>query len=112
MFSYTLAVTFDDAAVAAQWIAWLRDEHLAEVCAAGAVDAEIIRFDVAAGHKPRYEVRYHFQSREAFARYERDHAPRLRADGLKRFPPERGVKYERSTGEVALIAPSTADSAG
>jgi hypothetical protein len=49
-------------------------------------------------------VRYHFPSREAFAAYERDHAPRLRADGLRRFPPERGVSYRRSVGVVRLTA--------
>ena len=106
MFSYTVACTFNDSAVAAEWIAWLRNEHMADVCAAGAVNAEVIRCDVDAGAKSRCEVRYHFVSREAFAAYERDHAPRLRADGLKRFPPERGLKYERSTGEVVARHPA------
>lgn len=102
MFTYTLICTFDDSTVASEWLSWLRDEHLAEVCAAGALDAEVIRCDAPTGRDspPRYEVRYHFVSREAFAAYERSHAPRLRAEGLKHFPPERGVKYERFTGEV------------
>jgi hypothetical protein len=111
MFTYTLTCTFDDARVGDEWVAWLRDEHLAEVCAAGALDAEIIRCDAPAGQsasKPRYEVRYHFASRKAFETYERDHAPRLRAEGLKRFPPERGVTYQRATGEVRVTRPSTA----
>lgn len=97
MIAYTVSCTFNDPAIADEWIGWLRDEHLAEVCAAGALDAEVIRFD---GTPVRCEVRYHFASREAFAIYERDHAPRLRAEGLKRFPPERGLKYERSLGEI------------
>ena len=100
MFAYTVTCTFDDPRIAEEWIDWLRDEHLRDVCAAGALDAEVIRCDVSSGAKPQVEVRYHFQSRAAFDGYVRDHAPRLRAEGLKRFPPERGLTYERSNGEV------------
>ena len=96
MFTYTVRCTFETEAVAHEWIAWLRNGHLADVLAAGAVDAEVVRPDGAA---IQAEVRYHFASREAFVVYERDHAPRLRAEGLKRFPPERGLIYERFTGE-------------
>jgi hypothetical protein len=98
MIAYTVRCTFKSEAVADEWIQWLRREHLAQVCAAGALDAEVIRFD--ADNRVVCEVRYHFASREAFAAYERDHAPRLRAEGLKGFPPERGLRYERSIGEV------------
>lgn len=108
MLSYTVIADFDDPRIAEEWIAWLRDEHLAEVCAAGSLDAEVIRFDMPAaisdttGHQQvRCEVRYHFASRAAFDRYVREHAPRLREEGLRRFPPERGIRYERATGEVA-----------
>lgn len=97
MFAYTVACTFDDAGVAEEWVAWLRDEHLADVCAAGALDAEVVRLD---GEPPTVEVRYHFADRAAFGRYEAEHAPRLRAEGLARFPLERGLHYRRSTGEV------------
>jgi hypothetical protein len=97
MLAYTVTCTFDDPAVAQEWLTWLREEHFAEVRAAGAQDAEAIRFD---GSPLRCEARYHFTSREAFADYEKHHAPRLRAEGLKRFPPQRGVQYERTLGEV------------
>jgi hypothetical protein len=108
MFVYTVACAFDDPKVAEEWIAWLRDGHLAEVRAAGALDAEVVRCDAPAGdaRAVRCEARYHFHSRAAFAEYEREHAPRLRADGLKRFPPERGLKYERMTGEVIVRDPA------
>lgn len=102
MIAYTVTVTFDDPKVADEWIAWLRDEHLAEVIAGGVLDAEVIRFDQALQTPCRGEVRYHFASREALEIYERDHAPRLRAEGLKRFPPERGLVYARSLGEVVI----------
>lgn len=99
-FSYTVVCTFEDPRVAEQWIAWLHGEHLADVCAAGALDAEVIRCDVDVGAKSRCEVRYHFATRGAFDQYVREHAPRLRTEGLRRFPPERGLTYERSSGEV------------
>jgi hypothetical protein len=100
MFSYVVACTFEDSRIAAEWVAWLHDEHLRDVCDAGALDAEVIRCDVSTGAKARCEVRYHFPSRGAFDAYVRDHAPRLRTEGLKRFPPERGLTYDRFTGEV------------
>ena len=48
------------------------------------------------------ETQYVFPSRKAFDTYVRDHAPALRADGLKHFPPESGVTYERQVAEVAF----------
>lgn len=101
MIAYVVTARFDDRQTAEQWVAWLKHEHVAQVCAAGALDAEVINFDLASGEAgARCEVRYHFASREAYAQYERDHAPRLRALGLERFPPQRGIKYGRRLGEV------------
>ncbi|TVQ54585.1 MAG: DUF4286 family protein [Phycisphaerales bacterium] len=102
-YSYTVTCTFTEAAVADEWIAWLNDEHLRDVCEAGALDAEVIRFEPDPAGEHQFivcEVRYHFKDKASFAAYERDHAPRLREEGLKRFPPERGLQYARRTGEV------------
>jgi len=99
MFIYTVSATFTDAAVADEWVAWLRDGHLADVMRGGALDAEVVRVD---GAELVYEARYHFASREAFTRYERDFAPALRAEGVAKFPTSRGVDYRRSTGDVVL----------
>ena len=99
-FSYTVAAEFTDASIRDEWVAWLRDGHLADVFRGGAIRAEVIVEDVPEGQPPRAEVRYHFASREAFATYEREHAPRLRAEGLERFPPARGIRYVRRTGHV------------
>ncbi len=101
MFRYTVACTFDDAATAEEWVAWLRDEHLGDVLQAGASAGEVVRID---GEALRYEARYAFLSRAAFAAYERDHAPRLRAEGMARFPLDRGLRYERTTGELVAHA--------
>lgn len=102
MFAYTVACEFTDPAVAEEWLQWLREEHLADVLGAGASAAEVVRLD---GSPVRIEVRYRFHSRAAFEVYERDHAPRLRAEGLRRFPLERGLTYTRSTGEIVTALP-------
>jgi dipeptidase E len=96
--AYTVAVTFTDPALAQQWLAWLRGGHIAAVLAGGAEHAEVIELE--GGEALTFEVRYRFPSREAFAVYERDRAPRLRAEGTSLFPPEKGVTYRRSTGLV------------
>ncbi len=100
--AYTVHASFegDDPRLVDRWIAWLRDEHLDDVRRAGALTAMVVRLDVDEGQRPRCEARYHFASRSAFATYERDHAPRLRAEGLARFPPELGIRYLRSVGEI------------
>lgn len=101
MFAYTVACTFTNPDVADRWLDWLREEHLADVCAAGALDARAVRVD---GDAIRCEARYHFADRAAFEAYERDHAPRLREEGLEKFPLDLGLTYERSTGEVVATA--------
>jgi hypothetical protein len=101
--AYTVYTTFRDAALADEWLRWLRDGHIAEVVAGGATDGAIIELDAPDDAPPgsrAFEVRYHFPSRERFGSYERDHAPRLRAEGLKLFPVERGVSYRRAVGTV------------
>ena len=96
-FAYTVSCTFSDPAVADRWLAWLREEHIDDVCAAGALQGEVVRLD---GEPIRMEVRYRFASRAAFEAYERDHAPRLRDEGLSRFPLSLGLEYSRTTGEA------------
>jgi hypothetical protein len=42
-----------------------------------------------------------FASPSAFTNYLRTAAPGLRAEGLRRFPTERGIRLERRVGEIA-----------
>jgi len=97
MLAYTVICTFKNEALAQEWLGWMQGEHLAEVIAAGALDAEVVKMD---GSPVRCEVRYHFESRDAFNRYEREHAARLRGEGLKKFPLDRGLSYVRSVGQT------------
>jgi len=99
---YTVTATLPDANLAEEWLAWLRSGHISDVLAGGATSAEIIALD----QPPlTFEVRYRFPDRQAFERYEKEIAPRLRAEGLKRFPPERGISYRRSVGSVLNVFP-------
>jgi Domain of unknown function (DUF4286) len=97
--SYTVAATFTDSAMAELWLRWLNEGHVAEVLAGGATFAEVVQMDGAA---LSFEVRYRFPSREVFTNYEQQHAPRLRAEGLRLFPPEKGIAYRRTLGEARL----------
>jgi len=104
VFTYVVRCAFTDRDAMEGFLRWLRDRHVADVCAAGAEDAEMHRLDPVGGDHPHaVEIRYRFASRDAFARYEREHAPRLRADGIAELtrlsvPAER-VAFTRWTGE-------------
>ncbi len=99
MIAYSVTCTFQNESLAREWLEWIESEHLGEVIAAGAIDAEVVILD---GNPMRCEARYHFASREQFNIYEREHAPRLRNEGLKKFPLTRGMSYVRSMGEVVV----------
>ena len=105
MFAYTVVCEFDDFIVAQRWVDWLRDQHLREVCEAGAASGQVVWVDTAAAVQARCEARYLFNSRQEFEHYERDHAPRLRKKGLRNFPLSLGLRYQRSTGEVVAHHP-------
>lgn len=92
---YVVRIATDSQSHCIRMERWLLDGHFADVIAAGALSARLTRFDDA---PLTLEATYRFASREAFAAYERDHAPRLRAEGRALFP--EGVRFERRLGEV------------
>lgn len=97
--AYTVIATLPDEQTAREYAEWLLHDHAARVVAAGAGHAVIIRITDPA--RPiRVEARYTFPSRAALARYLEESAPGLRADGLRRFGPERGIAFERSVGTI------------
>ncbi len=91
-FHYMVLCETESPALADAFEAWLVEGHLGEVCAAGALEAEVIRRD----DRVTVECRYLFASRDAFLAYERDHAPRLRMESRAKFPS--GVTFHRATG--------------
>jgi hypothetical protein len=92
---YVVRCTFDTPARRDAFERWLVEGHLRDVCEAGALGARLLRLD---GEPLTIEARYRFASQDAFASYERDHAPRLRGEGRALFP--EGVSYARSIAEV------------
>lgn len=99
LFLYSVRSTFTDPAVRREFIAWLRDGHLADVVRAGALDAELVEFavpgDAPLGAIGEVETRYHFASRAAFEEYAAGPAVELRAEGAAKFPPSRGIVMTR-----------------
>jgi hypothetical protein len=91
---YTVRIDFDDATLRDEFGIWLRDHHIKDVLAAGAQGAKLY----VHGDTYAIDVRYTFDSREDFEAYERDHAPRLRADGIA-FLAGRTARFTRTTSE-------------
>jgi len=117
---YTVRTTCPTVQVRGRYLAWLSPNHIVEVMKGGATAARIVLPlpDDRSGPTPSgqqagtarpapdtapavVEVQYVFPSRKAFDSYIRDHAPALRADGLKHFPPDSGITYERQVAEIA-----------
>lgn len=89
---YTVHCRADDPAARDAYLAWLEDGHLARVTEAGALAAEVLRLEDPLA----VDVVYTFASRAAFDAYERDHAPRLRAE-----PRPAGLTFTRSGSAMA-----------
>lgn len=88
-----------DAEVADAYRAWL-DPHVREILAIpGFTGAELLVEDGESGRRV-YCVRYHLADRGALEAYLRDHAPRLRADGLARF----GDRFSATRRVSELVA--------
>ncbi|MDI1249898.1 MAG: DUF4286 family protein [Lacunisphaera sp.] len=105
---YTVRTTCPTVQVRGRYLAWLSPNHVAQVLAGGATSVRIVLPDrISDPDRPELveraivETQYTFPSRKAFDTYVRVHAPALRADGLKHFPPESGLTYERQVAEIA-----------
>jgi hypothetical protein len=76
-----------DAAIADDYLAWLRP-HMRELCALpGFIDARLhaVEEPVAEPGRAAWCVHYRLRDQAALDDYLREHAPRLRADGIARF---------------------------
>jgi hypothetical protein len=103
MTHYAVTAICPTAEIAAEYVDWLTEGgHLQAVIDAGAVSAEAIRLDPppnAPSTPVRIVSEYRFKDRHAFESYEREHAPKLRAEGRERFE-SMGLRFERETGEI------------
>jgi len=107
---YTVRATLPTLHQRGRFLAWLVPDHVLAVKAGGAAGVRVVlpdRANADATARPELaeravvETQYVFPSRTAFDTYLRDHAPALRADGQKHFPPESGITYERQVAEIA-----------
>ena len=99
--AYTVTAEFADVATRDEFVQWLRDGHVDAVIRAGAHSATIVVPDDSDPGSPIFvETRYIFPTRGVYEAYIQRHAPELRADGLRRFPPSRGIAYKRWVGKV------------
>jgi len=98
---YTVRASFNDVQQRGRYLSWLAPDHVEAVKAGGADSVRIVLHEPETpGGRPSLETQYTFPSRAVFDAYVRNHAPALRADGLKHFPPDSGVTFERRTGEL------------
>lgn len=99
---YTVRVTLPTVQQRARFLAWLVPDHVMAVKAGGAADVRVVLPDRTVDTGPAVvETHYVFASRKTFATYVREHAPALRADALKHFPPASGAVFERQIAEIA-----------
>lgn len=99
MYSYTVRCRFTNPTIASRWLQWLKAEHIQAVLDAGAISADV--FEMTDGQL-EYEIRYEFESQDAFEKYNSEKAPALREEGLQKFPLNLGLDYTRSTGKRVL----------
>jgi len=86
-----------DAAIEGPFDTWLRD-HIADVLQFnGFLSAEILGDDTATDGRIRRIVQYRLRNQAALDAYLRDHAPRMRAQGVEKFG-------ERYTAERRILA--------
>jgi hypothetical protein len=99
---YTVRASCPSLQVRGRFLSWLSPNHVVEVMKGGATAVRIVLPDREGDAAPAVvETQYVFPSRKALDTYLRDHAPALRADGLKHFPPESGVIFARQIAEIA-----------
>ncbi|MCA9310538.1 MAG: DUF4286 family protein [Phycisphaerales bacterium] len=88
------------------YVAWLTEGgHVQAVLDGGAAHATVTRLHPGPDGALKVESRYLFASHSDFDRYEREHAPALRADGVARFGNTPGVSFSRWTGDLVQAWP-------
>ena len=85
MILYNVTVSID-AASEKDWLQWMKETHLPEVLATGHfAEAKIARILAEEQGGKAYSVQYYAHSMEAYEAYEKEHAPKLRADHQEKF---------------------------
>ena len=99
---YTVRATCQNVQQRGRFLSWLTPDHVLAVKTGGATAVRIVLPEREGESATAVvETQYVFPSRKAFDTYLRDHAPALRADAMKHFPPESGVTFARQVAEIA-----------
>ncbi|HET7535939.1 MAG TPA: DUF4286 family protein [Candidatus Didemnitutus sp.] len=99
---YTVRATCPSLQVRGRFLSWLTPGHVSQIMGFGASAVRIVLPDRENDSAPAIvETQYVFPSRKAMDTYFRDHAPAMRADAQKHFPPESGVTLARQVAEIA-----------
>jgi len=79
--------TKTDPGIAAEWLQWLKEEHIAEMVATGcfthATILELTDTDETDG--PTYAVQYHSNSMALYDKYVSEYAPVIRQNVIKKW---------------------------
>ena len=96
--AYTVKAEFEDKSLIESFHQWLENGHIKDVLDCGGESCSIVKNLDA--EIPYYECRYIFPSKASLDIYFEKDAPRLRQEGLTKFPT--GIKFSRTIGEVVL----------
>lgn len=101
MMIYEVRVSLDTS-VADAWLAWI-GPHMQHVVDTGCfTEATLEREMDPPEGRPAFRVRYHFGHLADLRRYEAEHAPALREEGLQKFGA--AMQASRSVWEVATAS--------
>ena len=86
MILYNVTVKVDSA-ISADWLKWLREEHIPEVLETGCFEeATLLQLlDTDESEGPTYAIQYRAANRKAVDQYLENHAQALRAKGTARW---------------------------
>lgn len=85
MIIYNVTSNIDES-IHDQWLKWMKEEHIWQVLATEKFEkATLVKVLVEEENDVTYSVQYKTNSREALEAYYKEDAPKLRAEGFKRF---------------------------
>lgn len=91
MLTYQVKITVDKA-IEAEWLLWMKTEHVPDVIATGLIKSfQIMKPEESDGV---YLFHYHFSNDSDYEEYQKNHAPALKAHVANKFP--HGFEAERA----------------
>jgi len=95
--AYVVTAHLPNTETKARYLEWLVSGHVQAVLAAGAHMADVVALDDPVN---RVQSRYMFPDAASLSRYLVDHAPALKADGMRIFGGSTGVSFTREIGAI------------